>query len=110
MLPCTLREREPRISFERWKRHVSKKTHNPTAYVSGESQIPKEAGKAFANARDRAFKSGQYVVVSKDSQLVRVSPTGERKVVGQVASSNKPVIVHLKKGVKTTIKWKKSRD
>lgn len=75
-----------------------------------ETQIARAAAEAFAQARRRAFQANQAVVVSENGNLVRISPTGERKVIGEVKAPTEPMSIKIEKDVEISIRWAEPRD
>lgn len=74
-----------------------------------ETQIAEAAAGAFAQAREQAFRAKQFVVIAKDGDLVRISPEGERIVIGKVRRPTKKMAITFEKDVEIAIQWANPR-
>lgn len=89
---------------------MMKKGSNKPVSDAIETKIATKAAGAFAKARKRAVAAKQYVVVAKDGDLVRISPAGERTVVGKVKPPTKKMAIRFEKDVEIAIQWTTSQD
>lgn len=75
-----------------------------------ERQIAESAAGAFAKARIRALGAKLSILVSDDGNFIRISPSGQRDIVGAVEQPKKKMAFKFKKDTAIAIRWAPRQD